>query len=87
MDTSRWSDACQNVIHRTRQGPPVHHQLGAELEHMGRELGDMLLAVLTALPHHIEEKDAALKSVEQVGPSDLAEIRCPRGERPVRESF
>src|SRR5262249_30684134 len=87
MDTSRWSDACQNVIHRTRQRAPVHHQLGAKLEHVRGELGDMLLAVLTALPHDIEEQDAALNSVEPIDPRVPDKIGCPRRERRVRASL
>jgi hypothetical protein len=33
---------------------------------MWRELCDMLLATLAALPHHIEEKDTALNRIEPI---------------------
>ncbi len=83
VDTGRRSDARQHVVHRAWQGSPVHDQLGAEFQDVGRELGDMLLAMLAALPHHIEKEDSALKSIKPIRPSVLDEIGCPRRKRRV----
>ena len=67
-DTLRRRDAGENVVHRARQLAPVHDEFGAELQNVRGGLGGVLLVLLAPLLHDVEEKDAALPSIDPIGP-------------------
>ena len=66
-DAGRRRDPHQAVIDRPRQGAAIDHEIGVELQHVGRLLRHVLEILVAALAQHVPEQDRALGRVEQVG--------------------
>ena len=72
-------DAHKRIVHRPRELAPIHDELAAELQHMRRGFGGMLLIALAALLEDIEEEDAALPGVNPIVPCIPSQIDGRQG--------
>ena len=77
-------DTHESVVDRPRQRAPVHDQLGAEIEHVGRAFVQMLVVLIAALAHHVGEQHRALPRVDRVVGGRVRERRD--GRKCVRRS-
>jgi hypothetical protein len=68
LDALGRRDAGENVVDRPWKLAAVHDELGAEFENVGSGLGGVLLVLLAALLHYVEEKHPALPGVDPIGP-------------------
>ena len=66
LHAARRDDADQDIVDRPRQLAAVHHELGLELQDVGRRLGIVRGIVLAALSQDIEEQDRALTGIGPV---------------------
>ena len=66
LHAARRNDPGQDIVDGARQLAAVDHELGLELQDVGRSLGIVRRIVLAALSHHIEEQDRALKGIGPV---------------------
>jgi hypothetical protein len=53
LNSGRWNDAREYVIHRLIKPPAVDYKLDLVVEHMRRCLGEMLAILVAALAHDV----------------------------------
>ena len=72
--TKRWIESNRSwrnnpdkgVVDRSLQRPPIDDQLYFEVKDMGRGFGKVLVKLISALAHHVQEKHAALRGINQI---------------------
>ena len=65
-DAGGRDDPRQHVVHRPRQRPAVHDQLGLELQDVGRLHRHVLEILVAPLPQDVEKQHAALPGIQAV---------------------
>ena len=62
----RRADARQHVVHRARESAPVHHQVGAVVQHVRRLAGIVLVIGIPAFAQHVQEQRRTLADIEPI---------------------
>ena len=66
LDALRRYHPGQNVVDRSLEGAAVEDQFDVIVQDVRRRLGKMFAILVAALPHDVEEQDAALRRVDHV---------------------
>ena len=66
LHARRRDDTRKRVVDRPLERAAIDHELGRVTQHVRRELSHMLVVLVAALPHHIQEQDAPLRGVDHV---------------------